>query len=188
MTATNKRLIIVSGVGDTLVGPNSQRKIKNAEEFKAKVENALATLTQATDGFVGVMDMKYASDSNRFVRLYRDIPKTRLVDMRLNVRSVLNKENEMRIQTIDGSRPVSMKGNDFTFMFRPQDFEIVIMGIDLHGMLLEFITTLLDQGYTVKVVKDALNTFSPSFHAMRELQGKYKSQFTLAPAEYIAKH
>lgn len=162
---TQKTLVIVAGAGDTMLGDNSFRKLKNNTEVRQKISTALEHISKLQKS-VGVVDLNYPSDTQEEVKVFKPFRNTKVVSLNLNTQELIHKNNELVILDLDGQE-LRFNGDQFDYIFRPEEYEIILMGIDLHGVLSESIKTLLDKGYRVKLLKDALSTY-PS--AMKEIK------------------
>lgn len=166
-----KLLLIVCGVGDTMLADDSFRKLKNNQEVRSKVISALEYFNQL-DRPKGYINLNYSSDTYNHVNVFKDISPTKVVEVRLNARSMVDKNNEMVIPTLD-KETLLFNGDQIDYIFRPSEYEVVLFGVDLHGMMVDAIKDLLAKGYKVKLLKDSLSTFP---NAMKEIKTLFKEE------------
>lgn len=166
-----KLLVVVAGVGDTMLSDNSFRKLKNNKEVVNKVETSLNHIKNLNRSF-GVINLNYSSDTRKDVDVFKSFSKTKVVDVRLNSRTMFNSANEIVINTHDNDS-LLFNGDQIDYLFRPSEYEVILMGIDLHGMMVESIKELLSMGFKVKLLKDTLSTFPK---AMTEIKSLFKEE------------
>lgn len=148
------KILIVAGVGDALCSSNSRKKIRDNEAFVEKIQNVIETL-QGKD-VNGVVNFHYPTDSFKDVDVFSKVKPTQRVDMRIHTKGFLSKDNELVLNAHD-KESLLFNGSDFSYIFRPQEYEVCICGIDLHGIFVETIEQLLEEGYSVKLFSDAAN-------------------------------
>ena len=93
-------VVIVSGIGDTLCSENSKRKLKNSEIFVPQVQKALDHLTSSHNSYA-LVNLYYPSDTFKDVDVLKPYKQTKVLDMKLNGNTILDKSNELSLRTLD---------------------------------------------------------------------------------------
>lgn len=171
---TNK-ILIVAGVGDALCSSNSRKKIRDNETFVNKIETVIEAFN-AKEEANGVVNFHYPTDSFRDVDVFDRIKKTQLVNMRIHGKGFMIKDNELVLNTHD-NETMLFNGTEFSYIFRPQEYEVCLCGIDLHGIFANTIEELLEEGYTVKLFSDASNLLPATRKYISNLSKNKKFQF-----------
>ena len=169
-----KVALIVAGVGDTLLSNNSRKKIKNNENFVERVKDVIETVTE--NNYTALINFYYPSDTFKDVKVFSKYPKTRKVDIKIHSNSLLQKDNEISIIDHD-DQELLYNGDDFTFFFRPEEYDVYLCGIDLNGIYSNSIKELLDKGYKVKAFSDCLSAFPTTRKYMNTLQRNKQFEF-----------
>lgn len=156
-----KFVLIIAGIGDALCSDNSRKKIKSNKELVEKVNKTLEHLTKESTNY-SVVNFHYPSDTLKDVNVFKDVPSTKLVNLKIHADSLLAKDNEMTIIDHDGEE-LLFNGDNFDFIFRPEEYEVYICGIDLHGILKKTIEELLDKGYKVALFSNCLNAMPATY-------------------------
>lgn len=170
-----KKILIVAGVGDALCSSNSRKKIRDNETFVDKIENVINTF-KSKEGANGVVNFHYPTDSFKDVDVFNTVKETQLVNMRIHGKGFAIKDNELLINTHD-KETMLFNGTEFSYVFRPQEYEVCICGIDLHGIFTNTITELLAEGYTVKLFSDASSLLPATRKYITEISKNKKFQF-----------
>lgn len=170
-----KTAVIVVGVGDTMLSNTSHRKLKNNQEIIAKINTALEHIKKSPKAH-GVVDANYSSDTKDHVNVFESFKKTQVVKLNLNSTTLLHKNNEIVILDVDGEE-LRFNGDQLDFLLRPSEYDLVILGIDLHGMVAESIRELLAKGYKVSLLKDALSSYPKAMEEIRKLYSEDNFQF-----------
>lgn len=171
---TNK-ILIVAGIGDALCSSNSRKKIRDNETFVNKIETVIEAFN-AKEEANGVVNFHYPTDSFRDVDVFDRIKKTQLVNMRIHGKGFMIKDNELVLNTHD-NETMLFNGTEFSYIFRPQEYEVCLCGIDLHGIFANTIEELLEEGYTVKLFSDASNLLPATRKYISNLSKNKKFQF-----------
>lgn len=170
-----KFVVLVSGIGDTLLSDNSHRKLKNNKTFLPQVESALKHLTD-TKKVYALVNMHYPSESFKDVDVFSECKPSRVVSLKINSKSLMDKANELAIKDIEGE-DLLFNGNQFSFIFRPEEYDVYILGIDLHGIFTETIKELLNEGYNVRLFSDCLSSLPPTHKYVATLNKNKNFEF-----------
>ena len=168
-------VVLVAGIGDTLTSNNSRKKIKNNDTFVEKIEGVLKHLTKDAKNYA-IVDFNYPSDTKKDVNVFEKYPKTKNVGMKIHASNLLDKDNELSITSHDGEE-LLFNGTEFTFLFRPEEYNVYVCGIDLHGIFTPTIKQLLEAGYKVSVFSDAVGALPPTHKYISSLQKEKKFDF-----------
>lgn len=172
---TNK-ILIVAGVGDALCSSNSRKKIRDNETFVDKIETVIDSF-KVKENANGVVNFHYPTDSFKDVDVFSKVKKTQLVNMRIHGKGFTIKDNELILNTHDDDETILVNGTEFSYIFRPQEYEVCLCGIDLHGIFANTIEELLEEGYTVKLFSDASNLLPATRKYISNLSRNKKFQF-----------
>lgn len=164
-------VLIIAGAGTHFLGPQSKKTIKNKEalltnlEFLANRKNnkAVVNLTTSTDTLDGI-------------DVFNNVRKEALAKITLHSDDMLDEKNELQIRTHEGEDKL-FHGNAFDFIFRPQDYEVQICGIDLNGSLKNTIESLLNKGFKVTVFSDAVRPFTNTAQYINSLSRNSKFHY-----------
>lgn len=169
-----KVVLIVAGIGDTLCSSNSTKKIKNNESFVEQVKKVVKHVTD--DNYYALVNFHYPSDTFKDVNVFADYPKSREVGVKIHSNSLLLKDNELTLNSRDGEE-LLFNGDDFTFVFRPEEYDVYMCGIDLHGIFANSIKDLLAQGYKINLFSDCLSAFPQTHRYINTLQKNKNFEF-----------
>ncbi len=156
-----KFVVIVAGIGDALCSDSSRKKIRNNNELVEKVKSTLEFLTKDQTNY-SIVNFHYPSDTLKDVNVFKDYPNTKVVDMKIHSDTLIVKDNEMTIIDHDGEE-LLFNGDSFDFIFRPEEYEVYICGIDLHGILKKTIEDLLEKDFKVSVFSNCLNAMPATY-------------------------
>ena len=172
----NKKIVlIVAGIGDTLCSTNSRKKIRNNESFVEQVKKVISHVTEEPS-YYALVNFHYPSDTFKDVNVFDGYPDTKNVSLKIHSNSLLLKDNEMALTARDGEE-LLFNGDDFTFIFRPEEYDIYMCGIDLHGIFANSIKDLLSEGYNVHLFSDALSAFPQTHKYVNNLQKNKNFEF-----------
>lgn len=171
----SKKILVVTGIGDALCSPKSRKKIRDSEVFVDKIQSVVDTFLEKKDTN-GIMSFGYPTETFKDVDVFKKVRLTQKVDMHLHTDNFLSKENELVLHAHD-MEGIRMNGTEFTFIFRPEDYEVCLCGIDLHGVFKPTIEELLAKGYTVKLFSDAANLLPATRKYISTLPKSKKFQF-----------
>lgn len=166
--SNKKFVLIVTGIGDALCSNNSKKKIRKNDELVDKVNKTLEHLTQSTSGY-SLVNFHYPSDTMKDVNVFEPYPQTKVVDIKIHSPNLIEKDNELSIIDHDG-KELLFNGDQFDFIFRPEEYDVYICGIDLYGILKKTIEDLLEKGYKVTVFSNALNAMQTTYKYINSLQ------------------
>ena len=165
-----RKVLIVAGIGDNLCGASSKKRIRDAETFVSKVQTAVNHLQQ-DPALNGVVQLGFSSDTTKEVNVFENVKDTQLVKMGLHSKEFLNKDNELCLLGHD-SEKIRFAGTEFEFVFPSKDYEVLLCGIDLHGIFGKIITELTSRGYTVKLFSDASSVLQDTRRVVNDFKGK----------------
>lgn len=168
-------VVIVSGIGDTLCSENSKRKLKNNKTFVPQVEKALDHLTNTKNSYA-LLNLHYPTDTFKDVDVFSSRKPTKVVGMKLNGETLLDKSNELSLKTIE-QEEMLFNGDQFSFIFRPEEYDVYLLGIDLHAKFPSIIDELLAEGYTVKLFSDAMSILPPTHKYIATLNKNKNFEF-----------
>lgn len=172
---TDKKVVlVVAGITDTLCSSNSRKKIRNNEELVSKVKNVIKRVNDSN--YTALVNFSYPSDPMKDVNVFEDYPETRVVNIKIHSNSFIRKDNEIAIMDHDGNE-LLFNGDDFSFLFRPEEYDVYLCGIDLNGIFTNTIKELLDQGYSVKAFSDCLSALSRTRDYINTLQRNKNFEF-----------
>lgn len=170
-----QKLLIVAGVGDVLCSPHSRKKIRESEQFVDKMQTVVDFFLDREDSN-GVVNFHYPTDTFNVVDIFKDVKKTQMIDMRIHGKGFVLKDNELILNTHDEDTML-FNGTEFSFIFRPEDYEVCLCGIDLHGIFENTIRDLLGEGFSVKLFSDASNLLPATRKYITGLSKNKKFQF-----------
>lgn len=159
MTTQHKHkniILMVSGVADTFFSPTSRRQLAYTNDLDKKIQNVI---DNNKDKIFGYIDLLNSNDQRRSVKLFDNVRKQRVINVRFNGKSLLDSSNDVNITEEDGNN-LLVTGKDLDFVLRPQDYEIHICGVDLHGMYKNTVQELLAKGYKVYLYSDMIKRYS----------------------------
>lgn len=169
-----KVVLIVAGIGDTLCSTQSPKKIKNNESFVKQVGKVVEHVTK--DNYYALVNFHYPSDTFKDVDVFEEYPETKKVSVKIHSNSLLLKDNELTINSRD-KEELLFNGDDFTFIFRPEEYDIYMCGIDLHGIFANSIKDLLAQGYNIHLFSDCLSAFPQTHNYINTLKKNKNFEF-----------
>lgn len=169
MAQKHKNIILmVSGVADTFFSASSRRQLVHTNDLDTRIKNLIDT---NKDNIFGYVDLLSSSDQRRSVKLFDNVRQQRVVNVRLNGSSLLDPVNEVNITEEDGSN-LLLTGKDLDFVLRPQDYEVHICGVDLHGIYKSTINQLLEKGYKVYLYSDMIKRYKDTEENIKSIRNK----------------
>lgn len=155
MTSKNK-ILLVSGIADTFFSPNSDKKLVYGADLEAKITKFVNSV--GAKSYYGFINLVSPYDSNKDINVFKQMPKSRTVNYKLFVPSLLDVYNNFEIMESTGDTKL-VNASDFDFIFSPAQTEIHICGVDINGFYKGMIDTLLSKGYTVYLYSDMIKRF-----------------------------
>jgi hypothetical protein len=137
-----KTLFIGLGLGDKFFSPDSVRKLPHSDKLLANIKGFLEREMRPGDGLLNVSLPKESGDH---VAIY-DEKNPRLI---LHGDSLLDKNNELSLYSYEDKERKYLNGDQFDHVFRPEEYEIVIMGIDINNIFLTMFDDLNKLGYHI---------------------------------------
>ena len=139
------------------------------------MESALKHLTD-TKKVYALVNMHYPSESFKDVNVFSEYKPSRVVSLKINSKSLMDKANELAVKDIEGE-DLLFNGDQFSFIFRPEEYDVYILGIDLHGIFTETIKELLNEGYNVRLFSDCLSSLPPTHKYVATLNKNKNFEF-----------
>lgn len=155
MTNKNK-ILLVSGIADTFFSPNSEKKLVYGADLETKITKFVNS--SGIKSYFGFINLVSPYDSNKDINVFKQLPKSRVIDYKLFVPSILDVYNSFEVIEKDGSIKL-INASDFDFILPPSTYEIHICGVDINGFFKPMIDTLLSKGYTVYLYSDMIKRF-----------------------------
>lgn len=166
---SNKNIILlVSGVADTFFSTNSHKQLQHTNELDSRIKSLI---DQNKDKFFGYIDVLGPKDQRKDVNVFNGIRNQRIVNLRLNSTNLIDHTNELSVVQEDGSK-MQLSGRDLDFVLRPEDYEIHICGVDLHGMYKTVLTELLEKGYNVTLYSDMLKRYKGTEDSIKSIRNR----------------
>ncbi len=151
-----KVALITFGIADGYCHKDSPRLINNGPELYAKILDILKNSGASLGAYVSVNN---PADTNNIVNVEKIIPATKIINVKLCTDQFIHVNNEMTIKDYSGDNML-FDGNQIDFILRPQDYDIHICGIDINGVFINAINSLVKLGYSVTVYSDTIKPFS----------------------------
>ena len=149
-------ILIVSGAGDFFFSANPSRKISKKEELLETIKTVVGN-----KAYSAVVNLTTINDTTDSVNVFKGLRKQSVIDFTLHSDKFLHSNNEMVITSVDGD-DVVRDGDQFDFLFRPEEYEVHLCGVDLNGTFKSVIEDLLAAGYQVVVYSDVFRPFTPT--------------------------
>lgn len=156
-----KKILLVSGIGDTFFSINSRRRLPYGVELADKVANHIEKHQESYAGFINLL---VPTDTNKDIKPFEDVRIQKVIKVLLNTNKLLDISNEITVTEEDG-RPLLLNGDDLDFLLPAvdsegeSDYEFSIVGVDINGVYKSIITELLDKGYKVCLYSDMIKRF-----------------------------
>ena len=173
-TSQKNKVLLVTGIADTFFSSQSKRQLPYGVDLADKVQ---ALVTANGDAYKAVVNLKVSGDTNRHIKPLASLRPQKVVDLQLNGNKLFDVSNEITLTTEDGDLKL-MNGNDLDFIFRPEEYEFHILGVDINGVYKDFINELITLGYNVFLYSDLIKRFretEASIKTIRSRQFKYCS-------------
>ncbi len=150
-----KSVLFVFGIGDSFCHEESPRYIKKGKEGK-KLASEIASHINNNDYF-GFVVIHESSDSFEHVKPIPDGKSTgsNVIDVKLCSDTLLDRNNQIVVNGIDNTETV-MDGNQLDFIIPPEDYSVVICGVDIDGIFTTTIDSLSDLGYDVTILSNMI--------------------------------
>lgn len=153
----NKKIVIfVFGVADGFCSETSPRFLSNGKEIVAKTKDILA---ETGKRFGGIVYVNSPADTFEKVNIAELVAPTKVIDIKLCAEKLIHANNEMAITDIHGGKML-FNGDQLDFVLRPEEFEVHILGVDINGIFIDTIDSLIQLGYDVTVYSDIIKPFS----------------------------
>lgn len=169
MSQNHKNIILlVSGVADTFFSTSSRKQLVHTNDLDQRISNLI---TDNKDKIFGYVDLLNPSDQRKTVKIFEGIREQRVVSVRLNSNTLIDSGNELAMVEEDNS--ILRIGSDyFDHILRPQDYEIHICGVDLHGIYKNAIPQLLEKGYKVYLYSDMIKRYKDTEENIKAIRNK----------------
>lgn len=152
-----KKIALLSfGIADGYCNPASNRVVTNGPQLYRKVLEHLAASNNQVGAYVAINN---PADTSNIVNVDKNLQPTKIINLKLCTDQFLHVNNELSLTDYEGDTML-FNGNQLDFIIRPKDFDIHICGIDINGVFIDAIDSLLDLGYYVTVYSDMIKPFS----------------------------
>lgn len=151
-----KVALIAFGIADGYCHTESQRLINNGPELFNKVHSILKDSGSVLGAYVSVNN---PADTFRYINFNNIVPQTKIINFKLCSNEFLHLNNEISL-TDYSNDTMLFDGNQLDFILPPKDYDIHICGIDINGVFINAINSLIKLGYSVTVYSDAIKPFS----------------------------
>jgi hypothetical protein len=165
-------VLIVVAAGDAFLSPKSIRKINEHKAF----ETQLKSVIDSHENKSAIVNFHFPNETFLDSNVFSDVQPTKLISTKIHSFSLLSKDNEMTINTHDNDE-LRFNGDDFSFIFRPDDYDIHIAGIDINGIFNPMLNELLNLGYHVTLYSDASRPFKTNYKMISSLVDKQRRKF-----------
>ena len=168
------KLLLVSGLDDTFFSTNSRRHLIHGIELGNKLVNHIEN---KKDQYYGIINLSIPTAYWKDITPFENVNPNRLINVVLNSNSLLNISNEVSLKNQE-NETMLFNGNDLDFIFRPEEYEFHILGVDINGVYKDFINELITLGYNVFLYSDLIKRFretEASIKTIRSRQFKYCS-------------
>lgn len=167
-----KTVLIVTASGDAFLSPKSPRKINENKLF----EEQLKTVINYHNNQAAIVNFHYPNETFLDTNVFSKVIPTKLITTKIHSFSFLSKDNEITYNTLDGDE-IRFNGDEFTFHYRPQDYDIHIAGIDINGIFKPMLEELLNAGYHITLYSDASRPFKTNYKMINSLANTQKLKF-----------
>lgn len=161
-------ILLVSGVADTFFSANSRKQLAYTNDLDQRIQGLIETHKENIFGYVDVLNN---NDQRKSVDIFSGVRPQRVVSMRLNANTLIDSSNELNFIEEDKSI-LRATGISFDHILRPEDYEIHICGVDLHGMYKTVISQLLEKGYKVYLYSDMIKRFKDTEEHIKAIRNK----------------
>lgn len=155
-----KNILMVFGIGDAFCDINSPRCIKRGKigpELARQVSKILSSPKHDYDGYVFVHEPQDTIDA---VDVFKDIPKSKVIDVKLCSSSLYDLNNQITIDDIDGDGDIVLDGDQLDHVLPPDEFNLFVTGIDINGVFNTLVKEASALGYSTTIFSDAIKPFS----------------------------
>ncbi len=168
MSQRKNIILLVSGVADTFFSPDSRRQLAHTNDLDGRIQRLI---DDNKDNIFGYVDLLTPGDSRRQVNLFEKVRDQRVLTVRLNSNNLFDKLNDLAVVEEDKSI-LRATSNELDHIIRPEDFEIHICGVDLHGVYKNTIDQLLERGYDVYLYSDMIKRFKTTEENVKAIRHK----------------
>ena len=161
-------ILLVSGVADTFFSSGSRKQLAHTNDLDQRIQTLISDNKDKIFGYVDVLN---GNDQRKSINIFEDVRQQRVLSMRLNANTFVDNTNELSMIEEDGS-VLHTLGGELDHILRPQDYEIHICGIDLHGVYKTAIKQLLDKGYKVYLYSDMLRRYKDTEENIKAIRNK----------------
>lgn len=161
-------ILLVSGVADTFFSTGSRKQLAHTNDLDIRIEDMINANKENIFGYV---DLLSPSDQRKAVKIFDGVRDQRVISMKLNSNSLIDSSNEVAIVEEDNS-VLRTTGAYFDHIIRPQDYEVHICGVDLHGIYKTVITQLLEKGYKVYLYSDMIKRYKDTEEHIKAIRNK----------------
>lgn len=169
MAQSHKNIILlVSGVADTFFSAGSRKQLVHTNDLDQRVQDLIDNNKENIFGYV---DLLNPSDQRKTVNIFEGVRQQRVVTVRLNSNTLIDSSNELALVEEDKS-VLRTTGAYFDHILRPEDFEIHICGVDLHGIYKHVIPQLLEKGYKVYLYSDMIKRYKDTEEYIKAIRHK----------------
>lgn len=152
-----KNILLVFGIGDSFCSKNSPRVLKNGEKLAADIESLIKNNKRDYYGIVRVNEL---FDKQEDVNIFKSVQKSRLVEVKLFANPLENRTNHIAIPSLAEKADEVQNGDNFLWIFRPEDFNFHICGIDINGIFIPTLKSMIEAKSDVTVYSDVIKPFS----------------------------
>lgn len=165
-------VLLVTAAGDSFLSSRSSRKVLKNTELEAAIKHVIDNRQNTSP----VVNFHFPSETFSDTNVFENVAPTKLVKTILHNSSILSKDNELTIVNHD-NEDMLFDGDAFGFLFRPCDYDVHMLGIDINGVFAPTITDLLAKGYHVTLYSDVSRPFKTNYKFINNLAQKNKSKF-----------
>lgn len=161
-------ILLVSGVADTFFSTSSRKQLAHTNDLDTRIQNLIENNQENIFGYV---DLLSNNDQRKSVNIFSGVRPQRVVSMRLNANTLIDSSNELNLVEEDKSI-LRTTGAYFDHILRPEDYEIHICGVDLHGIYKTAVTQLLEKGYKVYLYSDMIKRYKDTEENIKAIRNK----------------
>ena len=155
---SKKVLLILVGMSDTFCDVQSKRYLPPTEKTIASLNSILGKHVSTIDGIVSVNS---PGDTFKTVN-YKHPVHTKNIKFSLCTKNFLAQYNSFEVKSSVDDDHLVMNGDQFDYLFNPDDYEIHLAGVDIYGIFVPIISELKEAGFDITVYSDAIRPFNRS--------------------------
>lgn len=87
------------------------------------------------------------------------VAPTKVIDVKLCTDELFHINNEVSLTDHDGQE-ILLNGNQLDWLFKPADYDVHILGVDINGVFINAIEYLKQKGYNITVYSDVIKPYS----------------------------